>query len=171
MLWCNLLMSGPMWGPVGDEITALGEALFQRIQWQRKCIEIPPMKRDTPNSGSTSSSSVPHLHLKSASPYSHVDKEGDEWAGAGQQYAAHHHPQTKPLVQEQTPPPPPNHKALPDKGGDPPITSVWTKQNSKYKNGEPMLSEEDLNVAGHFFVKPCISTTWYWVHKVKKALV
>jgi len=55
-------------------------------------------------------------------------------------------------VQEQTPPPPPpNHKALPDKGGDPPITSIWTKENSKYKNGEPMLSEEDLNVAGHFF--------------------
>jgi len=92
--------------PIGDEIIALGEALFQQIQWQRGCIEIPPRTRHPPTSGPTSSSCVhPHLHpRKSASPSSSIHKDEDERSGA-QQDPPHHSPQSKTPVQEQTPPP------------------------------------------------------------------
>ena len=42
--------------PVGDEITTLGEALMQRIQWPRFWILIPPRMRNPNSVGGTSAS-------------------------------------------------------------------------------------------------------------------
>ena len=159
-MWPNLRhMNVPI--PVGYEITTLNEALFYRILWLRGCIQIPPRTRPPPTSSPTSSSGVPpppYHPGKSTSSSPSICKD-DDWR-AQTEDPPYRPPQMEARVHELTPPPPPPPPPMDDKYRHslkkvPPqkrkyetICFIWTQANSKYKPGESMLSEEDLNVAG-----------------------
>jgi hypothetical protein len=54
----------------------------------------------------------------------------------------------KPAPQKDDNEPPSRNEASPQKGENPSVGAMWTQANTKYKPGEPMLSEEDLRTVG-----------------------